>query len=200
MDVALGETQPAQSQNEASAKLDQPNTWRDLLKLIGIFGFYSQFLPLYDLHIRPWKYILSNNPQLGTLSQKEDMELMQNLWTQYDQRLLEWLNKYIEWGPNLAIPDPYWSIYLKTDKYKDWMGTVLLQKYDSVEARKSEEQENDSGKCEFGKSQEGICLRTISFISWSIVSPLYNLRLRFGYKAAAVRWAIGKFKNYLCIS
>ena len=25
--------------------------------LIGIFRFYSQFLPLYELDIRPWRYI-----------------------------------------------------------------------------------------------------------------------------------------------
>ena len=47
MDVKAGETQPAQSKNEAFAKLERPNTWEDLGILIGIFGFYIQFLPLY---------------------------------------------------------------------------------------------------------------------------------------------------------
>ena len=54
MDVAAGGTQLAQSQNEAFTKLEQPNTWGDLRMLIGIFGFYSQLLPLYELYIRPW--------------------------------------------------------------------------------------------------------------------------------------------------
>ena len=58
MDVAEDGTQPAQSKNEAFAKIERPNTWGDLLMLIGLFGFYSQFFPLHDLEIRPWRYIL----------------------------------------------------------------------------------------------------------------------------------------------
>ena len=58
MDVAADGTQPAQSKNEAFAKIEQPNTWGDLHMLIGLFGFYSQFFPLHDLEIRPWRYIL----------------------------------------------------------------------------------------------------------------------------------------------
>ena len=47
MDVAAGGTEPTQSKNEAFFKLEQPNTRGDLHMLIGIFRFYSQFLPLY---------------------------------------------------------------------------------------------------------------------------------------------------------
>ena len=56
--------------------------------LVGIFGLYIQFLPLYDTDIRPWSYILSKKPQPGEISKKEDMELMQNLWNIEDQSLL----------------------------------------------------------------------------------------------------------------
>ena len=49
--------------------------------IIGIFGLYIQVLTLYELDIRPWRYILSNYPQIVTLPQKKDMELTQNLWT-----------------------------------------------------------------------------------------------------------------------
>ena len=97
--MASGGTQPAQSKNEAFEKLERPNTLADLCMLIGIFGFYSQFLPLYDLDIKPWRYNLLNQPQPGTLSQKEEMELMQNLWNPEDQRLLERLKKYIFQDP-----------------------------------------------------------------------------------------------------
>ena len=68
MDVAAGGTQPAQAKNEVFAKLERPNTLGDLRMIIDIFGFYSQFFPLYDLDIRPWRYILSKQPQQGTLS------------------------------------------------------------------------------------------------------------------------------------
>ena len=56
--------------------------------LIVIFVLYSQFLPLYELDVIPWRYILSKQPQPGTLSQKKEMEIMQNLWNLEDQRLL----------------------------------------------------------------------------------------------------------------
>ena len=55
INVAEGETQPAQSKNEAFAKLERPNTWGDLRMPIGLFGLYSQFLSLYKLYIRPWR-------------------------------------------------------------------------------------------------------------------------------------------------
>ena len=84
--------------------------------LIGLFGLYSQFLSLYELDIRPWRYILSKQPQPGALSQKEEMELMQNIWSIEDQRLLERLKKDILSGPTLAIPDPYRRFYIK----KEW--------------------------------------------------------------------------------
>ena len=58
MDVAAGGTQPEKSKNETFAKLEQPNTWGELCMLIGIFGFYRHFLPLYELDIRPCRYIL----------------------------------------------------------------------------------------------------------------------------------------------
>ena len=57
MDVAAGGTQPARSKNETFSKLEQPSAWGDLQKIIGIFGFYSQLLPLYELDIRPWRDI-----------------------------------------------------------------------------------------------------------------------------------------------
>ena len=49
MDVAVGGTQPAHYINEAFAKLERPNTWGYMYMLIRLFGFYRQFLPLYEL-------------------------------------------------------------------------------------------------------------------------------------------------------
>ena len=46
MDEVDGGTQPTKSNNEAFYNIEQPNTWGDLRMLIGIFGFYRQFLPL----------------------------------------------------------------------------------------------------------------------------------------------------------
>ena len=71
MYIAAVGTQPAQSKNQAFEKIERPNTWRDLRMLIGVFGFYNPFLPLYNLYIRPWRYILLNHPQPGTPPQKD---------------------------------------------------------------------------------------------------------------------------------
>ena len=47
--------------------------------LIEFFRFYIQFFTLYELYIRLLRYILSNQSQPGTIFQKKEMELMQNL-------------------------------------------------------------------------------------------------------------------------
>ena len=76
------------------------------------------------------------------------------------------------------------------------MRAVLLQEDVSAEERKLEAQEKDGGKCEFDKSLEGMRLKK-SFVPRSIVSPLENSRCSFVLEADIVRWAIGKFRNYL---
>ena len=140
MDVAAGATQPAQSKNEAFVDLERPNTWGDLHMLIGVFGFYRQFLTLYDLDIIPWRYIFSNKSQPGTLSKKEEMELMQNLWNPENQRLLERLKKDILPETTLARLYSSRRFYIKTYWSKYLMGVVLLQSDVSEEAIKSEAQ------------------------------------------------------------
>ena len=74
---------------------------------------------------------------------------------------------------------------------------MILQADESAEARKSEVQEKDGGKCEFYNSLEGMRLRPIYFISGSTVSPLEKSRHIFVGETAAVRWVIGNFRNYL---
>ena len=143
MDVDFSGTQPLQSKNEAFSKLEQSNTWGDLRILIGLFVFYKQLLPLYEMYIRPWRYILLTQPQPGTIYQKNYTELMQNICTPGDQRLLERLKKEIISGPTLARPEPSQRFYINTDLSKDGIGAVLLQVDDSVDARKSEAKEKD---------------------------------------------------------
>ena len=97
----------------------------------------------------------------------------------------------------MEITYPYWIFYINTDWGKDLMGTEILQKYGSLEARNTEAQEKASGKCEFNKSLEGMRLWPIFLILISTVSPLENSRQNVLGEAAAVRWAMGKFRNYL---
>ena len=52
------------------------------------------------------------------------------------------------------------------------MVAVIIQADVSEEARKSEAQEKDGGKCEYEYSLEGMFLRPIYFILISTVPPL----------------------------
>ena len=140
MDMVVGGTIYAQFKNEAIDKIEKPNTWGDFRMLIGIFGLYRQFMPLYELYIRPWRYIFSKQPQPETLSKKEEMELIQNIWNLEDQILLKRLNIDILSGPSLARTDPSRIFYIKTYWYKDGILAVLLQEDVSEEAIKSESQ------------------------------------------------------------
>ena len=108
--------------------------------IIGIFVLYIHFLPQYDLDIRPWRWILLNQPQIGTLSKNEDMEMMQNLWNQEETILLERLKKDILSEPNLERSYPYRRFYIKIYCYNNGMGAVLLQEDKSWEAKNPEAQ------------------------------------------------------------
>ena len=174
--MSEGGTKLTKSKNEAAAKLERPNTRGDPRMLVGIFGLYRRLLNLYDMEIRSWIYILSRKPQLGTLYQKEEMKMMQNIWTPDVQRLMERLKKDILSGPTLARPDQSRRFYIDTDRPKDRMGEVLLQKGYSLEARKAEAQEKSGGKCEFDNFLEGIRLRKLSFIQIPMVSTLEKSR------------------------
>ena len=197
MDVAAGGTKPAQSKSDTFAKLGKPHTWGDLRMIIGMFGFYSKFLPLYELDIKPWRHILSRQPPPGELSAQEENKLMDKLWGKEEDELLQKLKDDIISGPMLARPDPARRFYIKTDWSKDGMGAVLLQAENSEEARDAEDRERAGGKCEFDKSIDGLRLRPICFVSRATASPLEKSRHSFVGEAATVRWAIGKFRKYL---
>ena len=73
--------------------MKRPNKQGDLCNLIGLIELSSQSFPLYNQYIRLCMYILSKYPEIGSIYQKKDMELIQNLWNPDDQRLLERLKK-----------------------------------------------------------------------------------------------------------
>ena len=64
-------------------------------------------------------------------------------------------------------------------------------------AIKSEAQEKAGGNRKFDKFLEVMCLRPISFILRSTVSPLEKSIHIFVVESSAVRWPIGKFINQL---
>jgi hypothetical protein len=72
-----------QSKCDAFDKLVRPTLFTDLWLIIGMFGFYQNFLPNYELHITPWCALLKNEPNPPCLIPKEqEASLMTKLWTE----------------------------------------------------------------------------------------------------------------------
>ena len=126
--------------------------------------------------------------------------MIQNLGIPEDQSLLEILNWDIMAGSSLARLDPSWIFHIKIEWFKGGMKALILKSDDSAEARNSEAHKKAVRNCEFDKSLEGICLRSISFILISTVSPLENTRYSFVGESDSVRWAIGTFRNYFWVT
>ena len=65
VDVGTKENIPAHSKFEVFAKLGRPRTWSDIRMLIGVFGFYSKHIPMFEIEIYPWRKVLMCQPALG---------------------------------------------------------------------------------------------------------------------------------------
>jgi hypothetical protein len=54
---------PAESNNEAiTTKLERPTLFTDLRMLIGLIGFYRNWMLLYEMRLSAWKRILKQAP------------------------------------------------------------------------------------------------------------------------------------------
>jgi hypothetical protein len=73
--------------------------------LIGMFGFYSQWLPNYEIRIKHWRWIIKQQPTPGSATPAEERELMAKLWEPADLALLEQLKEEVINGLVLAHPD-----------------------------------------------------------------------------------------------
>ena len=66
VDVLPTGNAPAQAKNKAIQNLTRPVTFTDLRLLIGLLGFYRNWIPLYKTRIAPWRKILKKQPVTGT--------------------------------------------------------------------------------------------------------------------------------------
>ena len=81
VDVGAKGNSPAHSKFDAFEKLGRPRTWSDIRMLIGVFGFYSKHLPMFELEISPWRKVLMCQPEPGEMSKNEEADKMAGLWT-----------------------------------------------------------------------------------------------------------------------
>ena len=91
VDVGAKGNNPSRSKFEAFEKLERLQTWSDLRMLIGVFGFYSKHLPLFELVISPWRKVLAQQPSPGDMSKSEEASLMTSIWMQECEALLSQL-------------------------------------------------------------------------------------------------------------
>ena len=87
VDVLPSGNAPAQSKNKAIRALKRPITFTNMRLLIGLLGFYRNWIPLYETRIAPWRKILKQQPATGTVSKEEEAEMM-NTNTLQDHRQL----------------------------------------------------------------------------------------------------------------
>ena len=157
---------PTKDKHAAFWAIKQPHTFADLRMLIGMFGFYSRWIPNYEIRILHWRWILKQQPAPGSATPAEEREVIATLWDPPDSTLLEQLKEEVINGVVLARPDYDRRFYLKTDWSKDGMAAALCQADpncpDSVAAEKSEDA---GGPCLFDKAKTGPRLIPILFMS-----------------------------------
>ena len=97
------------------------------LSLIGMFGFYQEFIPLFQTRIAPWRKLQVGQPLPGQLTAETERSFFKEFWLPEHQQLLEELKKELLSGLLLARPNPNRRFYVKTDWSRLAMGAVLLQ-------------------------------------------------------------------------
>ena len=149
MDVCKDGNRPAASKYAAISALGSPKVTEDLYMLIGLFGFYRKYIPLFEGKVARWRSLLAKARAPGN-----DVKIT-TLWETQDDKLLQELNELILSGPVLARPDFSRRFYLKTDWSKEKMGAVLCQAEDTPKAREAEALETKGGKCKFDTTLSG---------------------------------------------
>jgi hypothetical protein len=120
---------PNKDKHAAFWAISRPHTFADLRMLIpvGMFSFYSRWLPNYEIRIKHWRWILKQQPSPGSAPPAEEREVVAALWEPQDLNLLDQLKEEVITGLVLARPDYNRQFYLKTDWSTHGMAVVLCQ-------------------------------------------------------------------------
>jgi len=102
IDVLDDGNAPASSKNKAFKGLVRPKTFSDLRMLIGMFGFYTMWIPWFEPRINPWWDILKEAPKAGSGSEGQRTPLG-DLWkdAEHDPILADLKTEILK-GPVLA--------------------------------------------------------------------------------------------------
>ena len=197
MDIEKDGNRPARSKMQAlqDLKSNPPKTLTDLRQIIGLIGFYQDWIANYELRIGRWRQHIK---QLKGTKPTESEIAMDTTWTEQDTKLLNELLDELTTRPTLARPDYTRRFYLKTDWCRLGMAAILLQADpDSTEAAQAEKDETERTKpCSFDKHMHHLRLRPIAFSSRKCSESEGNMHSYTGEAATGV-WAIEKYKRHL---
>ena len=188
---------PAKTKYAAFTKIPPPETWSDLAMLIGMFGFYQQWIALYEVRIQPWRAIQALRPKPGEASMAEETALMKQAWKASDDAILAELKQDVLDGPVLARPSKTGLFALKTDWSNTACGAVLCQADpEHPDTPILMEAVMRGEKCPFDLTKSGPRFRPIAFISRKSTDPEKSYHSYVG-EAGAGRWAMIKFRKWL---
>ena len=197
MDVEADGNRPARSKMQAleELKAQPPRSVTDLRQLIGLVGFYQDWIANYELRIGRWRQHIKALKTSGTM--ESDIKL-DNVWSNEDDDIMRDLLEELMSRPTLARPDYTRRFYLKTDWCRLGMAAVLLQADPKdKDARTHEDQETQrSEQCKFDKHMHQLRLRPIAFASRKC-SEAEGTMHSFTGEAATGVWAIEKYKRHL---
>jgi hypothetical protein len=193
-DVLKNGNAPAHSKFEALTKLTRPHLVSDLRMLIGVFGFYQQYIEWYEQRISRWRSYCKGFSKSNQPSIEDEKHHVDSVWTKEDDELLEQLKQEITIHPILARPDLSKRFYLKTDWSKWAFGAALCQPSD--EDTESMTREIHGGECEFDLTIDGKRLVPLFLISRKTTDREKHDHSSVG-EAKAGNWAFGKFHRWL---
>ncbi len=177
--------------------MERPHSWTDLRISIGMFGFYAEWIVLFEFRIAPWHmYLKVYATKPGTIPRHVEAGQIDAVWTQEDDCILEDLKETILSEPILQRPNPRKRYYVKHDWCRDGMAAALCQRDDSPEAAAAEEREAKGGPCEFDQTLSGLRLHPVKFISRRTTKEEHSFHGYYG-EASAFVWAVERWRFYL---
>lgn len=113
-EVGRGATRPKKANIQAIISYPRPSTRKDLLRFIGMAGFYRRFCPNFASVIAPLTDLTSTKTKFS--------------WSPACDTAFEQLKKLLSTYPVLRSPDPSLPYHLQVDACDQGVGAVLLQK------------------------------------------------------------------------
>ena len=200
LDIEAAGNRPAKSKDKLfeNVRMKAPESMGDLRLLIGLLGFYQEWIPLFEVRISRWReYQRECLP--GQKSKLEEQEFLKTKWVQEDEALKTELLDEIKLRPVLLRPDFLRRFFLKTDWGRFGKAAVLLQADpDDEEAKRAEEEEAAGGKCVFDAPGCPMKFRLlpIAFISARNGKTEHDYHSYIG-EAKTGLWAMSKFRRWL---